>query len=136
MTATPRTCSLLGRVWSAIGVDMKAGFSIEAGKYLSYDASVNWAPATNLVMANLGGSLMKFGTSAQRTLSYGDTIIGPEPNPTFTVETPVSSTDLITGKTTPSASHSVKVGGAFVVGADLSFDSESFESASAACGKQ
>ena len=136
ISAAATNCSLLGRLWSATDFSLKGGFSLEASKYLSFDASINWTPSTNVVTANLGGSFAGFGSTAQKTLSYGDTVIGPAPNPTFTVNTPVSSTDLITGQTQPSGSGAFKLGGAFIGGAEISFDVASFNSATASCNAQ
>ena len=137
MSATPRDCSLIGRLSASAEVNVKGGLSAEAG-ILTADASMNWNPDINQITAHAGLQGFGVGPEAQRSLSSGNlTPDSVDINPTFSWNTPATETNLVSGKTElkPSASKTFKFGGAFVGGADVSFDLQKFNELSTACSQ-
>jgi len=130
----PRDCSLGGRLRAATEFNPKVGLAAETGE-LNTELAASYSPGAESWTFNAGASAFGFGVNASRNLTTGnrppDSV---DPNPTFTVSTRATEANTVTGETRPSTS--IKVGGAFIVGADVSFDLKKFNEISAACSQK
>jgi RHS repeat-associated protein len=133
VSAVPRDCSLLGRIWDATSVNPKVGVAVESGQ-INAEVAASYDSQTESWAMNAGADIFGFGPSASRPLSSGnqnrDLV---DPNPNFAFNTPVTQTNVMTAQTSPSVSKTFKVGLAIGVGADASFNLGQFDQSGAAC---
>ena len=129
-SAVPHACSLLGQIWEATDFRFKVGLSLETGA-LSGDLSRNTNLSTSQVTYESSLNVYKVvGVSASRSVDPG--ILNPDtvkPQTDFSGHIGPFGSDK-------TASKSLTVGGAFVVGGDAVFDLNQFKEISAACKTQ